>query len=138
MLNQKFFFLGVLGVLYILQTNFFLYLFSMNKILFVKILCILFATPVWTHWGWQVTSSDKPIVTQKQQETKETAFTFVLLSWRLPLYHVMMAAGRDPADSQVTSYLLSATRGLTVFRILAVSGFTATEQGCWVVRISLG
>lgn len=39
-----------------------------------------------------------------------------------------MAGGRDPADSQVTSYRRSATNGLTVFIISAVSGFTANTK----------
>lgn len=42
----------------------------------------------------------------------------------MPLYHVIIAGGRDPADSQATSYLLSATSGLTVLKICAVNGFT--------------
>lgn len=53
--------------------------------------------------------------------------TLTRLRGRFPLNHVMNAAGRDPADSHNTSYLLSAMRGDTVFKILAVRGFTESN-----------
>ena len=55
--------------------------------------------------------------------------TFVLFNCRFPLYQVMMAVGREPVDSQDTSYLLSATKGLSFFKMTAVMGFTGKGNG---------
>lgn len=56
------------------------------------------------------------------------SLTLVLFSWRLPLYQVIMAGGLEPADSQTASYLLSATKGLTVLSIFAVKGRTIERK----------
>lgn len=56
----------------------------------------------------------------------QTSFmlTFALLSWRFPLYQVIMAFGLEPLLSQCTSYLRSATKGVDGFIIFTVNGFT--------------
>lgn len=48
-----------------------------------------------------------------------------------------MAAGRDPADSHDTSYLLSATKGLSAFKTFAVNGFTEIKNKQMTVDIEI-
>lgn len=49
-------------------------------------------------------------------------------SCRLPLYHVIMAVGREPELSQVISYLRSATNDDGTLIIFTVSGFTGMRK----------
>lgn len=50
--------------------------------------------------------------------------TFVLRNCLFPLYHVIMAFGRDPVLSQETSYRRSATKRFGGSIIFTVKGFT--------------
>jgi len=64
----------------------------------------------------------------KDESLKMQQLTLVRLSCRLPLYHVMMALGRQPLLSQCTSYRRSATSGVVGFKMLIVKGFTVLRN----------
>lgn len=63
--------------------------------------------------------------------------TLTLLRGRFPLNQVINAGGREPADSQKISYLLSAVNGLTGFKISTVSGFTEKRNSLGKLKIQI-
>lgn len=67
------------------------------------------------------------LLSQHKVAVSPDEFTFVLLSWRFPLYQVITELGREPVLSQVISYRLSATKDAGGFFMSTVSGFTGNE-----------
>lgn len=61
---------------------------------------------------------------QNRKQKERLIQTFVLRSCRFPLYHVMMAFGRDPLLSHLISYRRSATNCGGVSKISTFNGLT--------------
>lgn len=66
--------------------------------------------------------------------------TFVLRNCLFPLYHVIMAFGRDPVLSHETSYRRSATNRFGGSIMFTVKGFTVVitifnGNGCYLGKI---
>lgn len=79
---------------------------------------------------WSIVGGESQIFGRpsfKPAQSRFKSLTFVLLSWRFPLYHVITELGREPVLSQVISYRLSATKDAGGFFMSTVSGFTANE-----------
>lgn len=81
----------------------------------------------WSFVGGGSQIFGRPSFKPTQSALSPPEFTFVLLSWRFPLYHVITALGREPVLSQVISYRLSATKDAGGFFMSTVSGFTGNE-----------
>lgn len=69
-------------------------------------------------------------LTSVSSRVESNNFTLVRRNCRLPLYHVIIAFGRQPALSQATSYRRSATSGVGGLRICTVRGFTVMRMRC--------